>query len=76
MSELADNLAGQFLLLGYEWNFEDGKRVPTSEDIQQALARMREVLYNDEEAKYIEMGRLVLKREAQGDEVYLYMGDL
>lgn len=64
MTDLADEISGLFLLNGYTWVFSGEHKIPSAEDIQQALDRAVEVLYDEEPETQLEVGRMIVKKRS------------
>jgi hypothetical protein len=70
---MAENLAGEFLLNNFTWNFPDGTRVPTEEEIAQALVRLK----NETPPDSVQIiGRLVAVNSDGHLDIYLHQGDI
>lgn len=77
MSNLVDELATYFLVNGYEWKFDYGMAVPNEDDLEKAIAKVREILENDPSDNIqLELGRLLFKKRDGFIDVFAYMGNL
>ena len=75
------NLPEQLSLLyaarGYTWKLDGKEQIPTAEDIQLVLETAKETLDKEPGSMVqLEVGRLVLRREAGHYDVYVYFGEL
>lgn len=64
MTDLANEIAGLFMLNGYTWAFSGEHKVPTEADIQDTLDRAVERLYDEEPETQLEVGRLIVKKRS------------
>lgn len=64
----------ELLTTGRKWNFKEGLAYPTQEDIKAVLKQMRKRL--DEGAQFIEVGSIVMLREADSYSVYVKLGEI
>lgn len=71
--ELADTLATEFLVRGYEWKFPEGTRVPTREEILNALEFLKE---GTQDGHFQIAGRLVVVNSQGHLDVYLHVGEI
>jgi len=64
---------------GKTWNFSTGPKLPNVEDVKMTLDKMRQQLYDDEEATLIEVGGVIMiKRPTEKTthyDTYLHLGD-
>lgn len=72
---LEDELAATFTRNGWTWNLKGGKTViPSSDDIEAALDEAARLLYNEPMGTQLEVGRLIIKKQPRGHDVYIYAG--
>lgn len=64
MTDLAEEISGLFLLNGYTWVFSGEHKIPTAEDIQQALDQAVKMLYDEEPETQLEVGRMIVKKRS------------
>jgi hypothetical protein len=77
LSKLVDELASYFLVNGYEWKFDYGMAVPNEDDLERAIAKVKEILENDPSDNIqLELGRLLFKKRDGFIDVYAYMGNV
>jgi hypothetical protein len=57
----------------YRWVFKDGKRNPTSEEIESVFWKAIDALKAGEDNSQIEVGRLIVKRSGSFFDVYLHV---
>lgn len=68
-----------FLLRNYQWKFDNGKRIPSPEDIEKLLANCKQAIVEKSkpgEALSISTGRLEVKNRDGRFEVWVWAGDL
>jgi hypothetical protein len=70
---MANYLALEFLARGYEWDFKDGKRIPTEADMLEALEYADSILTDGHS---IFAGRLVITKSDGHTDVYLHQGEI
>lgn len=70
---MIDYILEQMQRLGVEWSFKAGKRTPERHELYEPLQALYKML---EDGKQAEFGRLLLKKEDEHTEVYIYLGDL
>lgn len=65
----------KFFVNGWTWRVGGELIVPSEDDIAKTLDRMKEVLYTEPDGTQMELGRLIMRKDAEGYEVYVYLGD-
>ncbi len=73
---IASDLHDIFVKKGYLWKVGSERRIPSEDDINKALDRIRFVLDNEDDAGSLEVGRIRVQKTDAGMEVYVYIGDL
>lgn len=71
--ELAETLAGEFLIKDYKWNFPDGERVPLYEDFIEAFDNLKK---STPEGSFQIAGRLVAINYGGHFDIYMHMGEI
>jgi hypothetical protein len=69
---LAGELANEFLIRGYTWDFPDGARVPTKEDLLEAIQKIKETT---PDGYFRLVGRLAIVNSNGHLDIYLYQGE-
>lgn len=59
----------------WTWNLKTGRRVPTDNDVEDALDEAARILYNEEDGTQLEVGRLIIRKKHNGHDVFMYVGD-
>jgi hypothetical protein len=59
----------------WTWNLKTGAKIPSEEDVEQALDEAARVLYNEHDGTQLEVGRLIIKKKPNGHDVYMYVGE-
>ena len=62
MTTRSERLARFFSDSGYVWNFSDGRRIPSEEEIQKTIESAIEYLASQEDNTQVEVGRLLIKK--------------
>lgn len=72
---LEDYLAKIFKDKGWHWKVKNkGSKVPSSEEIEDALDEAARLLYTEPVGTQLEVGRLIIKKLHHGHDVYIYAG--
>jgi hypothetical protein len=61
---------------GYEWNFSDGRRVPSEEEINKTILMAMEALKDEPENTQMEVGRLIVKKRGSFVDVFVHIVEL
>lgn len=64
------------LVRDYEWVISGEKKVPTADDIEVVLDKMRDRLYDEPENTMMEVGGIVMIKRQGHHDVYVRFGDL
>jgi hypothetical protein len=73
---LASELVTLFHERDYKWKLEDGTlHIPTEEDMQRTLDKIAERVKDEPEGTILSVGRLLANKQAEGLEIYTYIGD-
>lgn len=73
--KIEDELAATFSYHGWTWSIKDkGSVVPSAVDIEAALDEAARLLYNEPVGTQLEVGRLIIKKQPRGHDVYVYAG--
>lgn len=73
---LAEELHDLFVRYDYKWKVSDGTLVtPSVEDMQKTLDKIAETVENEGDGTVLSVGRLLANKQAEGLEIYLYVGD-
>lgn len=77
---LAEKVEQTFTSNEVTWNFKDGRRAPTKEEISTTLDKMRDALAEMPdlagEQPQIEVGGLIVKKRAGHYDVFVHLGEL
>ncbi len=74
---LVDELAAAFVRYGYKWKIGGTLVTPTANDLEKAIDRAKELLYDEPVPSQMQMGRLIIRRHGnQKFDVYLHIGDI
>lgn len=68
-----------FLLRNYKWTYDNGKRIPSPEDIKQMLSNCKDAIISSKqpgEQLSVSSGRLEVKECDGRFEVWVWAGDL
>lgn len=77
MSKLSDQIEMLFKARGYKWRIGGEQRFPTSEDIEKVLRTAKASIDMDGGTEVqLEIGRLIVRKEAGHYDVYVYFGEL
>lgn len=72
---LEEELALRFKEHGWTWHLKESRDVvPEVYDIELALDEAAKMLYNETVGTQLEVGRLIIKKQPRGHDVYLYTG--
>lgn len=72
---LEDELAAWFLKNGWTWHLKGGRNVvPSPDEIEAALDEAARLLYNEPVGTQLEVGRLIIKKQPRGHDVYVFVG--
>lgn len=72
---IEDELADWFARKGWTWNLKgNGKVVPSAQEVESALDEAARLLYNEPIGSQLEVGRLIIKKQPAGHDVYVYVG--
>lgn len=75
-SEIAETLALEFAVRDYQWKRTNGEFfVPTADDFDEVLAKMKETLTGGQYDGTLTFGRLIMQRLAGHYDVYLHVGE-
>lgn len=73
--KLEDELSDFFEKRGWTWNLKGGRVVtPSAQDIEAALDEAARLLYNEPVGTQLEVGRLIIKKQPRGHDVYIFVG--
>lgn len=64
-----------FAQQGYEWNFKDGRRIPTEEEIDQTIGLAIDKLSEEPDLAQLEVGRLIVQRHGQFYDIYVHIAE-
>lgn len=67
------DIAKLFGEAGFEWNFTDGRRVPTEDEIDTTITRAMELLADEPDNAQLEVGRLIVKKRGSFYDVFLHV---
>lgn len=70
------SLARMFVRRGYEWNFNDGRRVPKQKEIEEFVLRAVERLSDQPDLSQLEFGRLIVQKHGDFYDVYVQVAEL
>ena len=72
---IEDDLAEVFKKNVWTWTLKGGRVViPTADDIEHALDEAARMLYTEPVGTQLEVGRLIIKKQTRGHDVYIYAG--
>ena len=60
----------------YRWNFSDGSRVPSLEELTDAVDRLKTALLESEDKTQVASGRLIVKKDEGHYDIYVHMGEI
>lgn len=76
-SDLARKLHNAFVHYDYQWKIDGTLSTPTADDLDQAIDRAKELLYDEPVPSQLQVGRLIVRRWADHKfDVYLHIGDI
>lgn len=71
-----DELAEFFKDNHYVWKFDNGKRTPTADDIQEVVDLAVQKLYDEPSGSILEVGRLIIqKSDNKTYDIYVHFGE-
>jgi hypothetical protein len=74
---IPEELETLFILHEYQWRIDGTLVQPTAADIQDALDRCTEALYDEEPETQVEVGRLIIKKRAANKfDVFVMIGEV
>jgi hypothetical protein len=72
---LEDELHAVFAKNEWTWNLKGNRKViPTAQDIEAALDEAARLLYNEPVGTQLEVGRLIIRKQPRGHDVYIFVG--
>lgn len=71
-----DRIAHLFQASELKWKFKDGYRVPTLDEIDDAVIRAIDAIADEPDLTQIEFGRMIVQKNGQGFDVYVHMAEL
>jgi hypothetical protein len=72
---LESDLAKTFYDNGWTWKLKGERHVvPDEYDIEAALDEAARMLYNEPVGTQLEVGRLIIKKQTRGHDVYVFVG--
>lgn len=72
---IEDELAEWFEKNGWTWHLKGDRHVvPEPTDIEAALDEAARLLYNEPVGTQLEVGRLIIKKQPRGHDVYVFVG--
>lgn len=72
---LEEEIARVFRKNGWTWKLKKGTVVPDEGDVMDALDEAARVLYDEPVGTQLEVGRLIIKKTATGQDAYIYVGE-
>lgn len=70
------SIAHVFQSANLHWKFKDGYRVPTVEEIDDAVIRAMDALRDEADLTQIEFGRMIVQKNGQAYDVYVQMHEI
>lgn len=70
-----DRIAHLFQASNLKWKFKDGYKVPTVDDISDAVFKAIDTLADEPDLTQLEFGRLIVQKSGQFYEVYMHMAE-
>ena len=67
-------LAQWFKERNWTWKLKKGERVPTVQDVLDALDEAARMLYTEQVGAELHVARLIIKKKHRGHDVYVYVG--
>lgn len=58
---------------GFVWNFSDGRRVPTEEELNSTILNAIEALKPEADNTQLEVGRLIVRKSGSYYDVYVHL---
>jgi hypothetical protein len=72
---LESDIAKTFEDNHWMWHFKDNQwRIPTENDVQDALDEAARMLYNEDAGAQLQVGRLIIVKKEIGHDVYVFAG--
>lgn len=72
-----ERIANLFRDSGFRWRFKDGDfRVPTLDDMDDAVGRAIEAIANEPDLTQIEFGRLIVRKDGQAFDVFVHLAEV
>lgn len=69
------NIEQFFVNNGYTWKFSDGQRTPNAEEIAKTLTSAFSALSGEPDKAQLEVGRLVIQKNAGFYDVYVHIAE-
>jgi hypothetical protein len=74
---IANDVNLHFVVNNFEWKLKDGgKAIPTADDLERTFDEMKRRLDESDDANRIEVGRLVVIRTGEHDDLYVHFGEI
>lgn len=71
---LEEEIADTFQKNEWTWKTTDGSIVPNATDVLVVLDNAARKLYDEEPGSFMEVGRLIIQKQAKGFDVYILAG--